>query len=148
MADDISIRKGTIEEVVMISNEILEFDKPHESKVYRERLLDKDYLILIAVVEGQLAGFKVGYDKFDDGTFYTWMGGVKKAFRQLGVARKLAEVQERYVMSKGYKSILLKTRNRHKNMLHFALKSGFEIIEVLTMNPTSENRIILKKELK
>ena len=147
MLNEISIRKGTIEEVVMISKEISEFVKPYNELVYQERLLNKDHLILVAEVNNQLAGFKVGYDKFQDGSFYTWMGGVKKEYRQIGVARKLAECQEEYAKSKGYKSIVLKTRNRHKNMLLFALNSGFDIIEVLTRHPISENRIVLKKAL-
>jgi ribosomal protein S18 acetylase RimI-like enzyme len=147
MSDDISIRKGTIVEVVLISNEISEFDKPHDASMYKERLLDKDYLILVAEVVNQLVGFKVGYDKFQDGTFYTWMGGVKKEYRRNGIAKALATHQEDYAKSKGYDSIILKTRNRHKEMLIFALKSGFEIIEVLTMNSINEHRIILKKQL-
>lgn len=147
MSDDISIRKGTIAEVVLISNEISEFDKPHDASVYKERLLNKDYLILVAEIENQLVGFKVGYDKFQNGTFYTWMGGVKKEYRRKGVAKALATHQEDYAKRKGYNSIFLKTRNRHKNMLVFALKLGFEIVEVLTMNSISEHRIILKKQL-
>ena len=95
----------------------------------------------------RLIGFKVGYYKFQDGTFYTWMGGVKKEYRRNGVAKMLAMHQADYAKSKGYDSIILKTRNRHKQMLIFALKSGFEIIEVLTMNSISEHRIILKKQL-
>jgi ribosomal protein S18 acetylase RimI-like enzyme len=75
------------------------------------------------------------------------MGGVKKNYRRLGVAQALATYQEGYAISKGYDSIILKTRNRHKNMLVFAVKSGFEIIKVLTMNSIIEHRIILKKQL-
>ena len=42
MINNISIRKGTIAEAVLISNEIPEFDKPHDALVYK-----KGYLIKI-----------------------------------------------------------------------------------------------------
>lgn len=145
MKEEIIIREGTISEAVKISNEIEEFDNPHPASIYANRMKGKDNLILIATVDKTLVGFKVGYDKFGDGSFYTWMGGVKSGFRRSGIARMLANTQEDYVKSKGYDSIILKTRNRHKNMLIFALDLGFKITEVLTHEGINENRIVLKK---
>ncbi|MDW3211602.1 MAG: GNAT family N-acetyltransferase [Reichenbachiella sp.] len=142
------VRKGSIEEVVRLSNEIPEFDNPHDKEVYEDRLKSKKHLIAIAQVEGELAGFKVGYDKLGNSSFYTWMGGVLPKFRKMGVAKVLADFQEQYAIEEGFDSVILKTRNRHKNMLHFALKSGFEIIEVEPRVESSENRILLKKQLK
>ncbi|MEP3386899.1 MAG: GNAT family N-acetyltransferase [Reichenbachiella sp.] len=142
------VRKGSIEEVVRLSNEIPEFDNPHTAEVYKDRLTNKNHLIAIAEVERELAGFKVGYDKFSSSSFYTWMGGVLPKFRKKGVAKALADFQEQYAIEEGFDSVILKTRNRHKNMLHFALKSGFEIIEVEPRVESSESRILLKKQLK
>lgn len=142
------VRKGSIEEVVRLSNEIPEFDNPHGKEVYEDRLKSKKHLIAIAEVEGELAGFKVGYDKFGNTSLYTWMGGVLPKFRKMGVAKALADFQEQYAIEEGFDSVILKTRNRHKNMLHFALKFGFEIIEVEPRVESSENRILLKKQLK
>ena len=147
MLDDIIIRKGTIDEVVLLSKAINEFDNPYDSSVYEKRLKSRDFLILVAECQNQLLGFKVGYNKFQDGSFYTWMGGVVKEFRRTGVAKALANYQEAYAIKNGYNSIVLKTRNRHKSMLLFAINSGFEIIEVLTMESVEEQRIILKKQL-
>lgn len=143
----IIIRQGTIKEVVELSRAIPEFHDPYKEEDYYERLNDKQHLILVADVHGELAGFKVGYDKFGDRSFYTWMGGVLPAFRKQGVAKMLAEYQEEYAKNAGFKSILLKTRNRHKNMLLFAISSGFKIVEVECREPIEENRILLRKLL-
>ncbi|WP_422361791.1 GNAT family N-acetyltransferase [Reichenbachiella sp.] len=143
-----TIREGSIEEVVKISNQIPEFESPHANEVYQERLQSKKHLIAIAEVEGKLAGFKVGYDKFGNTSFYTWMGGVLPKFRKMGLAKALADFQEQFALEEGFDSIVLKTRNRHKNMLHFAISSGFEIMDVELRSESAENRILLKKQLK
>ena len=142
------IREGSIEEAVTISNQIPEFDNPHVKEIYKQRLGNKKHLIVIAEVEGELAGFKVGYDKFGNTSFYTWMGGVLPKFRKMGLAKALADFQEQFAVEEGFDSIILKTRNRHKNMLHFAISSGFEIMDVETRLESAENRILLKKQLK
>ena len=147
MINDVVIREGTISEVVEISNHITEFDNPHNESVYETRLHGKDYTILIASFDNELIGFKIGYNKFDDGSFYTWMGGVKKKYRRHGIAKKLAEQQEKYAKKMGYHSIILKTRNRHKNMLIFAIQSGFNITDVLENDKITESRILLKKKI-
>ncbi len=147
MHENILIRKGSFAEAVKLTLEISEFENPHKEEVYLDRLSDKDHLILIATVNNEPAGFKVGYDKFGDGSFYTWMGGVKSEFRRMGIAKKLADTQEEYAVKQGYNSIILKTRNRHKNMLVFAINNGFKIIEIMVKEHLEENRIILKKQL-
>src|SRR5687768_15065806 len=88
------IRNGYIEEAVAISRQIPEFDHPHKADEYRKRLMGKKQLILIAWKEDKAIGFKVGYDKENDGSFYSWMGGVLPAYRHDGVAKELANVQE------------------------------------------------------
>lgn len=148
MNNDISIRKGSVQEVVHLSKQLPEFDNPHEENIYEERMQNKSGLILVATVNGVLAGFKVGYDKFGDGSFYTWMGGVIPEFRRLGLAKKLAHHQEQYAINKGYNSIILKTRNKHRNMRLFAVSSGYDVIKVILMKQIEENRIVLKKVLK
>ncbi|WP_420581830.1 GNAT family N-acetyltransferase [Reichenbachiella sp.] len=143
-----TIREGTIEEVVKISNQIPEFDSPYGREEYLKRLDGKKYLIAIAKVENELAGFKVGYDKFGNTSFYTWMGGVLPRFRKMGLAKALAGFQEQFAVEEGFDSVILKTRNRHKNMLHFAISSGFGIVGLEHRPEQSENRILLKKQLK
>lgn len=144
---EIEIFQGSVKEVVDLSVQVPEFDDPHKNQVYHERLHNKDHLILIAKVKGVAAGFKVGYDKFEDGSFYSWMGGVLPEYRKLGVAKRLAEHQEQLATERGYEKIVLKTRNRHKNMLLFAINSGFKIIKLIPAHNIDEHRIVLEKAL-
>jgi predicted GNAT superfamily acetyltransferase len=143
----IEIKTGGIEEVVAISRQIPEFDNPHQAEEYRQRLAGKKYLMLIAYMDRHAAGFKVGYDKENDGYFYSWMGGVLPAYRQAGVARELSKVQEAWAKQEGYTGIRFKTRNKHKAMLMFGIKNGFGIIAVEPRATIEEYRILLEKNL-
>ena len=143
----IDIRTGSIAEVVALSRQIPEFDTPHGEDEYRKRLTEKRYLILIAYMENQAAGFKVGYEKESDGSFYSWMGAVLPAYREAGVAKALALVQEDWAREQGYAKIRFKTRNRHKTMLLFGIKNGFQIVAIEPRDTIAEYRILLEKNL-
>ena len=75
------------------------------------------------------------------------MGGVIPKFRRFGIAELLADKQESWAKSKGYKGIILKTRKKYKAMLRFCKKRGFTIVKTIQKLPDSETRIILKKLL-
>ena len=143
----VQVREGTIVEVVALSQQIPEFDNAHGAEEYEKRLSEVDHLILIAEMENRPVGFKVGYQRKNDGSFYSWMGGVLPTYRKDGVAAALANAQEKWARGKGYKTIKFKTLNRHKAMLHFALKNDFNIIAVKPRTDINENRIILEKRL-
>ncbi|MFK7776395.1 MAG: GNAT family N-acetyltransferase [Saprospiraceae bacterium] len=142
------IKKGSIEDVVTVSNQIPELENPHAKEVYKTRMNGKKHLILIAYLEKEMIGFKVGYDKFEDGkNFYTWMGGILPAFRKKGIAAMLAKKQETWIKQNGFQNVILKTRNKHQGMLIFAIKNNFKIIEIEPKENINEHRILLKKEL-
>lgn len=141
------IRQGRIEEVVTLSHFIPEFEALYDIEEFRRRLDGVPHLILIAEVAGRLAGFKVGYEREFDGTFYSWMGGVLPVFREQGIASQLADRQEAWARDQGYTGVRLKTRNRFKNMLYFALKRGFDIIQVEQVEQKMDYRIWLEKDL-
>jgi GNAT superfamily N-acetyltransferase len=142
----IIVREGSIEEVVLLSQAVPEFIKPHPAEEYHRRLQGVSQLILIAEHAGQLAGFKVGYAR-DEQCFYSWMGAVLPAYRQFGVAKALASAQEAWAREAGFQHIQFKTRNRLKAMLHFALGNGFDIIAVEPRESLAEYRILLQKAL-
>lgn len=145
----ILIRQGSIKDCLAISSEIPEFsDNQYGEEVYAERLNNKPHLILVASLGEKPVGFKAGYERDPDGSFYSWMGGVIPEFRGLKIARRLAEEQELWAKKQGYSSIMFKTRNYLKSMLIFALKNGFNIIDVLKKEQEENHRIILKKILK
>ncbi len=142
---DLSIKSGTIAQVILVSNQIPEFKNPHQADEYEKRLEKANHLILVAFDQEKPVGFKVGYDRDNDGSFYSWMGAILPAYRQLGIAKELAIYQEQWAMKQGFKKIRMKTRNRLKPMLLFAIKNGFDIIAVDTRPSIGENRIILEK---
>jgi ribosomal protein S18 acetylase RimI-like enzyme len=144
----LEIYEGTIDEAVEISKKIPEFDNPYSKKEYEKRLFNTKHLILIAKLDDELVGFKVGYEKDKDGSFYTWMGGVIPKHRRKGIAEKLAERQEQWAKKQGYNKIKLKTRNKFKEMLIFSLSRGFKIIEIEKKGQINDYRIILEKNLK
>lgn len=141
------IRQGSIEEVISIIHACPEFDRPYPESEYKKRFVKTPHLILLAEVDGNLAGTKVGYERDNDGSFYSWMGGVLPAYRRLGIARKLAEAQEEWAMENGYTHVRFKTRNRHRNMLHFALSRDFYLIRVDHETDVWEHRIWMEKRL-
>lgn len=143
----ITIRESDISTVVALSRHIPELVDPHQAAEYHRRLNGITSLLLVAYVDGSPAGFKVGYDKYADGSFYSWMGGVLPVFRKNRIAKSLADHQENWARTNGFTSIIFKTRNRHKAMLMFAISNGFSIISVDTRPSMDEHRITLKKNL-
>ena len=141
----LKILESDISTVVAISKEIPEFDGPPEAGKYESRLTGVPHLILVAKVDGRMAGFKVGYER--DGYFYSWMGGIKPDYRKLGIAKALSDYQENWAKKQGYTTITFKTRNHHKGMLIFALKNGFNIIGFKERETVETNRILLRKNL-
>ena len=91
------IREGSLSEVVTVVTEIDEFIVKENEQSLAQRLEGKRHLILVAEQQGQILGFKIGYE-LDSDTFYSWFGGVSPKARNLGVAQKLLDVQESWVI--------------------------------------------------
>jgi GNAT superfamily N-acetyltransferase len=141
----IRIEHGDIATAVEMAQLIPEFTEPAGATEYQKRLDGVPHLILIAFDGNKPVGFKVGYQKED--YFYSWMGAVLPTFRKRGIAKLLAEEQENWARTKGYKTLVFKTRNQHKSMLIFGIQNGFDIIGFTEKEATSANRILLKKVL-
>lgn len=142
----IIIKIGQLNDAIGISNQIPEFESPYGIDEYDNRL-DAPSLILTAEMDDRPVGFKIGYDRFQNGSFYSWMGGVLPEYRKKGIAEQLADHQEKWAKENGYTSIKLKTRKKHDAMLEFSLKRGFVIKEEISKIPESESRIWLEKKL-
>ena len=143
----ITIRKGNISEATHITHQIPEFGQTYMTAEYVKRLEGTPHLILIAEIEGEAVGFKVGYERERDGSFYSWMGGVLPEHRRKGVASLLAARFEQWALLKGYQSVRFKTRNKFKGMLVFSLNGGFKIVDFDPKDSLEEYRIILEKRL-
>ena len=100
---------------------------------------------LLAKVDGQAVGYKVGY-KLNPELFYSWIGGVTPPFRGQGVARLLMAEQHQLLKEAGFKRVRTKTRNEFRSMLLLNIKMGFDITDTYTA-PGETLRIVLEKDL-
>ena len=104
------------------------------------------WLGLIALRNAQPSGFKLGYE-IDDGTFYSWLGGVTPAERRNGVARALLHRQEQWVIAKGYQAINVKTYSRFGAMISLLRAEGYETIAANVGAASSESSLRFTKSL-
>jgi GNAT superfamily N-acetyltransferase len=142
-----SITEGTLEEALSVLGRLPEFDILKPKDYYQQTLSSTSAHILIARDNNKPVGCKLGYDRFNDGSFYSWLGGVLPEYRKTGIAKRLAESQEHWARERGYLTIRFKTQNRHKAMLQFALKNGFSIYNVKPKDELDLYRIELIKRL-
>lgn len=135
------------EQLVELSQQIPELDRPLTSQILAERLTGKTCLILLAYVEAELAGFKLGYGQ-DETRFYSWLGGVASDFRRLGLAQSLLEYQETWAHRQGYRHIQVKTMNRFPAMLNLLIRNQYLITELST-DPKNliDHRLHLSKSI-
>lgn len=142
------IRPGTKEEAFWISTQIPEFEEVYPESEYFRRCADKPHLALIAEqAGGELIGYKVGYERENDGSFYSWVGGVRPGWRRRGIATDLAHAMETWAESQGYNSLRMKTQNQFKGMLHLALGEGFDVIGFDPAETTMKHVVWLEKPL-
>jgi GNAT superfamily N-acetyltransferase len=116
-------------------------------EVYERRLAEPGSLVLVAFADGEPVGFKAGYDRYRDGSWYSWMGGVVEPWRGRGIAQLLLEAQERWVRESGYRVLYVKTRNRHKKMIAFLATNDYDILRVEEKSALAESRILFCKRL-
>ncbi|MFC1682306.1 GNAT family N-acetyltransferase [Nanoarchaeota archaeon] len=82
--------------------------------------------ITLGKINGKIIGYGLGY--FEKGKqYYLWMLGVLPEFRKYGLGRKILEEQINFAKNEGYKSFLLKTSNKWKDMLRLTMKMNFDI---------------------
>lgn len=142
----IIIKELPIEQVQPLTLKIPEFNDPYGIEEYYNRFKNVPHLVLAALDGEKIVGFKLGYERKKN-VFYSWMGGVLPEYRKQGIAWKLAKRQEIWLKENGYTHLWMKTRNQHRNMLHFAIKNGFQLMEVEQETDDALNRIWLRKKL-
>ncbi|SFN64147.1 Acetyltransferase (GNAT) domain-containing protein [Algoriphagus ornithinivorans] len=143
----IVIREASLEEILSVHREIPEFQGEVSLDFYKNRLANKSYLALVAELEGELLGFKIGYEGETPKIFYSWMGGVKPEFRKMRIAESLADYQEKWALEKGFDTVYFKTRNRFSDMINFAFKRGFQIVDFFRKGDVEDFRIVMMKKL-
>lgn len=143
----IDVREVPIEQAVEVDKTITEFGAPYLASHFEDRCGGREQLIIVAYVDDQPAGYIVGYDRDQDGSFYCWMAGVNPAYRGQGVLKALMDYQFAWAKHRGYTAIKLKTRNNYRNMLAYLVKYGFLFTEVVPATDIHDNWINLQKPL-
>ncbi len=105
----------------------------------------KKFHLLIASIENQPVGFKIGFER-DQSEFYSWLGGVHFDYRGLGIAQDLMTQQHDWCKKQGYTKISTKTQNCYKAMLILNVKNGFEIVGT-EMKENKKLKILMEKNL-
>jgi ribosomal protein S18 acetylase RimI-like enzyme len=142
-----SITQETLVELTRMSRQIPELRSGLTQTEFNQRMAEKHCLILLARVEGEIAGFKLGY-ALEEGVFYSWLGGVLPDFRNLGLAGAMLRHQEVWARQRGFHQIRVKTRNHFKAMLTMLVKHGYQII-AMKADPelSANNRLELSKNI-
>lgn len=148
MTDQIIIIKEVpIDEAVRVSATIIEFDEVYNREYFESRYKNGKKLIIVAYIDNQPAGYIVGYDKYQDGSFYCWMAGVNPNFRKRGVLKALMDYEDNWARTNGYSKLRIKTRNNRREMLSYLVRYGFLFLEIEKQSDISDNRIHLIKDL-
>ncbi|MEL5546630.1 GNAT family N-acetyltransferase [Serratia nevei] len=142
------VRNATLEEIHRLYQRIPEFGSLHSLADLQRRIGIAPASLLIAEIDGQPAGFKLGYQQ-QETVFYSWLGGVLPAFRRHGVAQALLAEQERWAQAQaqGYRQLTVKTRNRFRAMLTMLLTHHYQIVQLEKKGEVADYRLLLEKNL-
>lgn len=140
------IREGTLAEAVSVLGQIEEFARQETLDSIKKRLGDKPSLILVAEIEGELCGVKIGY-QLDETCFYSWLGGVTESGRRRGIAQALLNTQERWVAKHGYTSLRVKSRNCFAGMLCLLLSNHYQIEHLEKKETLAQYRLHFVKKI-
>lgn len=133
--------------VMELMQQLPEFDQEPAYAELKQRLYDKQSLLMLCYVGEQVAGFQLGY-ALDSARYYCWLGGVLPGFRGLGLAQQMLTEQEQWAVPQGYKAIQIKTCNRFKALLRLLIKNDYQVIDFTPVaDDISQHRLSLQKQL-
>ena len=143
----IIIHQGTIKEIYQLTLSIPEFDKPYSLEKLKNTIAGKQHLLLIASYpDNTNLGFKTGYDRYQDGSFYSWLGGILPKYRRQGIATLLADYQESWAKENGFGLIRLKTQKKFSGMIQFATSRHFQpIVSSVSINKFNDKFVMEKR---
>lgn len=142
----LTTRLTTLEELHQLYLRIPEFGGLHSLADLQQRIAGRPYHSLIAEINGQPVGFKLGYQT-RPGEFYSWLGAVLPAFRRQGVAQILLSEQERWAKLQGYRQLSVKTRNQFRAMLILLIGNQYQIVALEKKGEVADYRLLLEKTL-
>lgn len=107
----------------------------------------EDLMILLAVVDEEPVGFKIGYreNRF---VYYSAKGGVLPEYRRQGLARKLLYEMMSRARARGYIRFAYDTfPNRHAGMTILGLHEGFRVVKADFNKTYKDWRLRLEKRM-
>jgi GNAT superfamily N-acetyltransferase len=131
--------------IVELYNEIFRPGREHASFVHRMGSR-RNPLILLAQIDKRPAGFALGYE-IKQSTFYCWYIGVLPDYRRAGVAAQLMEAMTAWARDQGYQLIRFECYNRHRPMLHLAIRQNYNIVGIRYDADAEDNLIILEQNV-
>lgn len=106
-----------------------------------------DLMMLVALMDGVPAGFKIGYreNRF---VFYSAKGGVLEEYRHQGIARALLYAMMDRALESGYRRFVYDTfPNMHSGMTILGLREGFRVVRADFNHTYRDFRLRLEKKL-
>ena len=114
---------------------------------FENRFKEKhDFISVLAFKDQTLVGFKIGY-RYDDITFYSWIGGVLERYRKQGIGQQLFSRLEQELKLHNYSKLRTKSMNRFKAMIVLNIKNNLDIKQVY-VNSKRQEKIIFEKYLR
>lgn len=147
MSKDVIVKEASVDEAVKVNSTIIEFAEPYDRDYMESRYAGKEKLIIVSYIDNEPTGYIIGYDAFDDGSFYCWMAGVNPKYRKMGSLKALMDYEEKWAKDRGYNKIKIKTWNNKRAMISYLVKYGFNFTEVVEYPNIGENRLLLEKEI-
>lgn len=136
-----------LNDVFLVNSDIPEFSSTNSKEYFTDRLGNKDYLDIVAYHKDKPVGYMLGYDRYNDGSFYCWMAGVMPEFRRMGVLSKMMAALFAWSRENGFETIRIKTRNDKRAMLSFLIKNNFNFLAIEKKESLLEYKISLIKYL-
>lgn len=128
MNSEIVVKEVPIEIACSVHNSVKEFIK-FKIEDFENRYGSMNKMIIVAYYGEIPAGYIVGYDRDNDGSFYVWLAGVDDRYRRKGLLSALMKYQIEWAKKHGYNKLKLKTRNSCREMLAFLVKNNFNFVD-------------------
>ncbi|MBU2709865.1 GNAT family N-acetyltransferase [Zooshikella harenae] len=144
MQSNYRVTHGSWDEAMQVISQLPEFERDYSVEVLTQHVANQEYLLLIAWYGERPVAFKLGY-ALDDDRFYSWLGGVIPAYRELGIGTDLLVQQEAWALAQGYGVLEVKSRNCFPKMLRLLLKQGYFISHVEPQGQVDQHIIYFSK---
>lgn len=144
----ITIRPGSVDEVVKINHDIPEWTYYFSKKYLLDFLKTKKSLIVIAEVDLAKAGFCVCY--IDEVNNYTkwWITGVQPKYRRRGLLKQMTLFTEKWSKKQGVSLIKSDVSNLRTEMQIARLSLGYKIVGFEFHNSVAKSKVYFEKKLK